>query len=171
MSVPSTDPKPAKASATPPKTGLKTASKGAPPKETPSGDKQSKAASSRPFSTFERLVAWRYLRSRRKEAFISVIAGFSFIGIMLGAVVSSISTFFALQTDMLQSLGVWFAGSFTDIFRGQIVDVTSSVYTVQLTGTSDKLDSFIQAVGTASILETVRSGVTGIARGDKVLSI
>ena len=41
------------------------------------------------------------------------------IGIMLGAVVSSISTFFALQTDMLQSLGVWFAGSFTDILRGQ----------------------------------------------------
>ena len=37
-----------------------------------------------PFSRFERMVAWRYLRSRRKEAFISVIAGFSFIGIMLG---------------------------------------------------------------------------------------
>ena len=59
----------------------------------------------------------------------------------------------------------------TDIFRGQIVDVSSSVYTIQLTGTSDKLDSFIQAIGTAAILETVRSGVTGIARGDKVLSI
>ena len=59
----------------------------------------------------------------------------------------------------------------TDIFRGQIVDVTSSVYTIQLAGTSDKLDSFIQAIGTTSILETVRSGVTGIARGDKVLSI
>ena len=42
------------------------------------------SASSRPFSAFERMVAWRYLRSRRKEAFISVIAGFSFIGIMLG---------------------------------------------------------------------------------------
>ena len=41
------------------------------------------------------------------------------IGIMLGAVVSSVSSFFALQTDMLQNLGVWFAGSFTDIFRGQ----------------------------------------------------
>ncbi|SOE08465.1 lipoprotein-releasing system permease protein [Hoeflea halophila] len=40
--------------------------------------------SARPFSAFERMVAWRYLRSRRKEAFISVIAGFSFIGIMLG---------------------------------------------------------------------------------------
>ncbi|TDH39109.1 lipoprotein-releasing ABC transporter permease subunit [Pseudohoeflea suaedae] len=38
----------------------------------------------RPFSAFERLVAWRYLRARRKEAFISVIAGFSFVGIMLG---------------------------------------------------------------------------------------
>ena len=59
----------------------------------------------------------------------------------------------------------------TDIFRGQIVDVSASVYTVQLTGTSDKLDSFIQSIGTASILETVRSGVTGIARGDKVLSL
>ncbi|MNJ79345.1 Acetolactate synthase isozyme 3 small subunit [compost metagenome] len=59
----------------------------------------------------------------------------------------------------------------TDIFRGQIVDVTTSVYTIQLAGTSDKLDSFIQAIGTTSILETVRSGVTGIARGDKVLSI
>ena len=41
------------------------------------------------------------------------------VGIMLGAVVSSISTFFALQTDMLQSLGVWFAGSFTSIYKGQ----------------------------------------------------
>ena len=59
----------------------------------------------------------------------------------------------------------------TDIFRGQIVDVTANVYTIQLAGTTDKLDSFIQAVGTASILEVVRSGVTGISRGDKVLSI
>ncbi|MBD9372057.1 lipoprotein-releasing ABC transporter permease subunit [Rhizobium sp. ARZ01] len=46
--------------------------------------KAKKAPVSRPFSGFERMVAWRYLRSRRKEAFISVIAGFSFIGIMLG---------------------------------------------------------------------------------------
>ncbi|GAA1179187.1 iron chelate uptake ABC transporter family permease subunit [Ornithinimicrobium humiphilum] len=41
------------------------------------------------------------------------------VGIMLGAVVGSISTFIALQTDMLQSLGVWFAGSFTSVLRGQ----------------------------------------------------
>uniref|UniRef100_UPI0015E3FE7C ABC transporter permease n=1 Tax=Arthrobacter sp. 08Y14 TaxID=2058885 RepID=UPI0015E3FE7C len=43
-----------------------------------------KAGSARAFSGFERMVAWHYLRARRKEAFISVIAGFSFIGIMLG---------------------------------------------------------------------------------------
>nr|WP_092612990.1 iron chelate uptake ABC transporter family permease subunit [Actinomyces ruminicola] len=41
------------------------------------------------------------------------------IGMMLGAVVSAVSTFFALQTDMLQSLGVWFQGSFTSVYRGQ----------------------------------------------------
>lgn len=40
------------------------------------------------------------------------------VGIMLGAVVGSISTFLALQTDMLQNLGVWFAGSFTSVLRG-----------------------------------------------------
>ena len=58
-----------------------------------------------------------------------------------------------------------------DIFRGQIVDVTHSVYTVQLAGDSNKLDAFIQAVGTSGILEVVRSGVSGISRGEKVLSI
>jgi iron-siderophore transport system permease protein len=41
------------------------------------------------------------------------------VGIMLGAVVGSVSTFIALRTDMLQSLGVWFAGSFTSVLRGQ----------------------------------------------------
>ena len=58
-----------------------------------------------------------------------------------------------------------------DIFRGQIVDVTSTIYTVQLVGTSDKLDAFLEAVGDAAILEVVRSGVSGIARGEKVLSL
>jgi len=58
-----------------------------------------------------------------------------------------------------------------DIFRGQIVDVTSTVYTVQLTGTTDKLEAFINAVGEAQVLEVVRSGVFGIARGEKVLSL
>ena len=59
----------------------------------------------------------------------------------------------------------------TDIFRGQIVDVSASVYTVQLAGTTDKLESFIEAVGPTSVLEVVRTGVSGIARGEKVLSV
>jgi acetolactate synthase-1/3 small subunit len=58
----------------------------------------------------------------------------------------------------------------TDIFRGQIVDVTSTLYTIMLAGTQQKLDAFIQAVGDAVILEVVRSGVSGISRGDRVLS-
>src|SRR5690606_31596813 len=58
-----------------------------------------------------------------------------------------------------------------DIFRGQIGDVRSTVYTVQLVGNSDKLDAFIQAIGTGCIMEVVRSGVSGIARGEKVLSL
>ena len=58
-----------------------------------------------------------------------------------------------------------------DIFRGQIVDVTDDTYTVQLVGPSDKLDAFLRAIGKASILEVVRSGVSGVGRGDRVLSI
>jgi len=58
-----------------------------------------------------------------------------------------------------------------DIFRGQIIDVTASVYTIQLAGASDKLDAFYQAVGEAAILEVVRSGISGISRGEKVLSL
>jgi acetolactate synthase I/III small subunit len=57
----------------------------------------------------------------------------------------------------------------TDIFRGQIVDVTSTVYSIQMAGTSDKLDSFLQAIGTSAVLEVARTGVTGISRGEKVL--
>jgi len=58
-----------------------------------------------------------------------------------------------------------------DIFRGQIVDVGPSVYTIQLTGTSDKLDAFVAAIPDADVLEVVRSGVAGISRGEKVLSL
>jgi len=58
-----------------------------------------------------------------------------------------------------------------DIFRGQIIDVTPNTYTVQLVGASEKLDAFIDALGGASIMEVVRSGVSGIARGEKVLSL
>jgi acetolactate synthase-1/3 small subunit len=59
----------------------------------------------------------------------------------------------------------------TDIFRGHIVDVGPTIYTIQLTGTSDKLDAFVAAMADAEILEVVRSGVAGISRGEKVLSL
>ena len=59
----------------------------------------------------------------------------------------------------------------TDIFRATIVDVTPSTYTVQIVGTTEKLDGFIEALSETTILEVVRSGVSGISRGEKVLSI
>lgn len=59
----------------------------------------------------------------------------------------------------------------TDIFRGQIVDMTSTTYTIQMTGEGDKLDAFIQALGLNTVLEVVRTGVSGISRGEKVLSL
>ena len=58
-----------------------------------------------------------------------------------------------------------------DIFRGVVVDITPTMYTIQLTGTSDKLDGFIAALAGTPILEVVRTGVSGIARGEKVLSL
>ncbi|MGH8247236.1 MAG: acetolactate synthase small subunit [Gammaproteobacteria bacterium] len=54
-----------------------------------------------------------------------------------------------------------------DIFRGRIIDVTDNTYTVEITGDGEKLDAFIQALDKELILEVVRSGVSGIARGDK----
>lgn len=58
-----------------------------------------------------------------------------------------------------------------DIFRGQIVDVGPSTFVIQVTGAGDKLNAFIKAIGATSILEVVRSGVSGIARGEKVLRL
>ncbi|CAK8744032.1 Acetolactate synthase isozyme 3 small subunit [Sodalis praecaptivus] len=55
-----------------------------------------------------------------------------------------------------------------EIFRGQIVDVTPAIYTVQLAGTSEKLDAFLATVReVAEIVEVARSGIVGPSRGDK----
>jgi len=57
-----------------------------------------------------------------------------------------------------------------EIFRGQIVDVTPSLYTVQLAGTSDKLDAFLGAVReVAEIVEVARSGIVGVSRGERIM--
>ncbi|MBK8765633.1 MAG: acetolactate synthase small subunit [Burkholderiaceae bacterium] len=56
-----------------------------------------------------------------------------------------------------------------DIFRGRVIDVTDKSYTIELTGDGTKLDAFIDALDRAAILETVRTGASGIARGERVL--
>ncbi|MED5412924.1 MAG: acetolactate synthase small subunit [Pseudomonadota bacterium] len=58
-----------------------------------------------------------------------------------------------------------------DIFRGSVVDLTANVFTIQLTGTGDKLDSFIAALGDNVVLEVARTGVSGISRGEKTLAL
>jgi acetolactate synthase-1/3 small subunit len=57
-----------------------------------------------------------------------------------------------------------------DIFRGQIVDVTASLYTIQMAGTSEKIDAFINALcEVTKVVEVSRSGVVGLARGEKCM--
>lgn len=59
----------------------------------------------------------------------------------------------------------------SDIFRGRILDVTDKTYTIELTGTGAKLDAFIQALEQGAILETVRTGASGVGRGDRILKV
>jgi acetolactate synthase-1/3 small subunit len=58
-----------------------------------------------------------------------------------------------------------------EIFRGRIIDVTDKSYTIELTGTGAKLDAFLNAIERSAILETVRTGASGIGRGDRVLKV
>ena len=58
-----------------------------------------------------------------------------------------------------------------DIFRGRIIDVTDKSYTIELTGTGSKLDAFLEAMERSTILETVRTGASGIGRGERILKI
>ena len=58
-----------------------------------------------------------------------------------------------------------------DIFRGRVIDVTDKSYTIELTGDSGKLDAFLEAIDKSVILETVRTGSSGIGRGERILRI
>ncbi len=58
-----------------------------------------------------------------------------------------------------------------DIFRGRIIDVADMTYTIELTGTGSKLDAFLEALDDSAILETVRTGASGIGRGDRILKV
>lgn len=59
----------------------------------------------------------------------------------------------------------------SDIFRGRIIDVTDETHTIEMTGAGDKLDAFLQAIDQGQIIEVVRSGVSGIGRGDRSLKL
>ncbi|OZI24668.1 acetolactate synthase small subunit [Bordetella genomosp. 7] len=58
-----------------------------------------------------------------------------------------------------------------DIFRGRIIDVTDKSYTIELTGVQEKIQAFIDALDRSAILETVRTGVSGIGRGERILKL
>lgn len=58
-----------------------------------------------------------------------------------------------------------------DIFRGRIIDVTEKTYTIELTGPGSKLDAFLEGLDRSVILETVRTGASGIGRGERLLKI
>ena len=58
-----------------------------------------------------------------------------------------------------------------DIFRGRIIDVTDKTYTIELTGTGAKLDAFLEALEEGVVLETVRTGASGIGRGERILRV
>jgi len=59
----------------------------------------------------------------------------------------------------------------SDIFRGRIIDVADGSYTIELTGSGSKLDAFLEALDRTVILETVRTGASGIGRGDRILKV
>ena len=58
-----------------------------------------------------------------------------------------------------------------DIFRGRIIDVSDNSFTIEITGSSSKLDAYIESIDEAAILETVRTGASGIGRGDRILKV
>jgi acetolactate synthase-1/3 small subunit len=59
----------------------------------------------------------------------------------------------------------------SDIFRGRIIDVSDNTFTIELTGATSKLDAYIDSLDNDSIIETVRTGASGIGRGDRMLKI
>lgn len=59
----------------------------------------------------------------------------------------------------------------TDIYQGRVIDESATTYTIELSDTCARLDSFLEAIGRDLILETVRTGASGIGRGDRILKL
>jgi acetolactate synthase-1/3 small subunit len=61
--------------------------------------------------------------------------------------------------------------NFVDVFRGRIIDVSTDSLTVEITGTPDKIDAFLNLMKTFGIIELARTGITALARGAKSIKI
>jgi acetolactate synthase-1/3 small subunit len=59
----------------------------------------------------------------------------------------------------------------SDIFRGRIIDVSDDTFTIEITGSSSKLDAYLDSLDKSAIIETVRTGASGLGRGDRILKI
>lgn len=59
----------------------------------------------------------------------------------------------------------------SDIFRARIIDVSDKTYTIEMTGRRDKVDAFLNALSETRVIEVVRSGSMGIARGSSALNL
>ena len=59
----------------------------------------------------------------------------------------------------------------SDIFRARIIDVSDNTFTIELTGSASKLDAYLDSLDSDSIIETVRTGASGIGRGDRILKV
>jgi acetolactate synthase I/III small subunit len=58
-----------------------------------------------------------------------------------------------------------------EVFRGRIIDVSTDCLTVEITGTPDKIDAFLNLMKTFGIIELARTGITALARGAKSVKI
>jgi len=58
-----------------------------------------------------------------------------------------------------------------DIFRSRIIDVSPTTFVVEVTGEKSKLDAFLGSLDEGAIIEVVRSGVTGVMRGERALTL
>jgi acetolactate synthase-1/3 small subunit len=76
-----------------------------------------------------------------------------------------------VKVEAINANGINSIKQITDIFRGKVVDLSQKIFTIEVSGQSDKLDAFIEALNEQVIIEVVRSGCIGIARGETALKV
>ncbi len=76
-----------------------------------------------------------------------------------------------VKVEAINADGINSIKQITDIFRGKVVDLSQKIFTIEVSGQSDKLDAFIEALNEQVIIEVVRSGCIGIARGETALKV